>query len=406
MIDSNNVFSPLVFVGVYFLGLGLNFTPCVYPMLSITVSLFRKSDGHTAAHSFLRAFFYVLGMAAMYSALGFAAAFSGNILGSCLRNFWLQLFYGVLIVAMAASLLGFYTFRLPSWFLPQSIVNSKKTSYAMFFLSGLFVGVIAAPCIGPAVVSLLGMAGSLKNPVLGFAMFFTLALGLGTPYLLLGAFSQLLVKLPKSGSWLVWFERLMGVILLGFGLFYIALAFQIPFLHKVFPVGLVASGIYLGWIVSDGKKDTVRKIFGTSVALIGFVLFFETQSDVDTWKKYNAGVLEKAIAAEKFAVLDFYADWCVECRILEKEVLASARVQNALKCFEKIRVDATGVENSEIDNLLKRFNIRGLPTVVFLSSNGSEIKDARIVGGVSEEEMLKRLENKHFPVCLNEGNDN
>ena len=244
--------SPFIFVSVFFLGLGLNLTPCIYPMLSITISLFRGSEHEPRGRAVVKALAYVLGMVTMYSVLGLMAAMTGSFFGEWLQNFWVQLTTGILVVGLAFSMLGLYQFRLPSWLMP-SYQGAAKGALLSFFVSGLLVGIVAAPCMGPTVLALLTFVSVQQDMVFGFSLFFVMALGLGFPYLVLGTYSGLLSKLPKSGAWLVWFERLMGVVLLTFGIFYIAIAFKWPFVKWIVPGAFVAGGLYLGWIERSAR---------------------------------------------------------------------------------------------------------------------------------------------------------
>ena len=244
--------SPFIFVSVFFLGLGLNLTPCIYPMLSITISLFRGSEHESRGRAFVKALAYVLGMVTMYSVLGLVAAMTGSFFGEWLQNFWVQLTTGILVIGLAFSMLGLYQFRLPSWLMP-SYHGAAKGALLSFFVSGLLVGIVAAPCMGPTVLALLTFVSVQQDMVFGFSLFFVMALGLGFPYLVLGTYSGLLSKLPKSGAWLVWFERLMGVVLLTFGIFYIAIAFKWPFVKWIVPGAFVAGGLYLGWIERSAR---------------------------------------------------------------------------------------------------------------------------------------------------------
>ena len=207
--------NPFTFVGIFLLGLGLNLTPCVYPLLAVTVSLFssRKEEKTPLGVSFFRALVYVLGMAATNTTLAVVAALTGGLLGAILQNTWVLAGISVLLFLLALSMFGVYTIQAPSWILNR-VVGTRSTTLAGLFASGLIVGIFAAPCIGAPVLALLTWVGTQGNPIFAVLVFFTLSMGLGLPYLILGTFSGLLTKLPKSGVWLLWMERLFGVILL------------------------------------------------------------------------------------------------------------------------------------------------------------------------------------------------
>jgi len=389
--------SPFIFVSVFFLGLGLNLTPCVYPMLSITLTLFRGSEGEPHGRAFFKALAYVLGMVTMYSALGVVAAMTGSFFGEWLQNFWAQLASGMVMIALALSMLGLYQFRLPSGLMP-SRQGAFKATHLSFFISGLLVGIIAAPCMGPAVLALLTVVSTQKDMVFGFLLFFVMALGLGLPYLVLGTFSGLLKKLPKSGAWLVWFERLMGVVLLSFGFFYTAIAFKWPLLKGIVPGALVAGGIYLGWIERSARQTkrflVFQRVLGTLAVAIGLFLFVSPKEGL-VWEKYHAGILGEARASGQPVILDYYADWCIPCHELDQFTYSDPKVVTAMKDFRKIKVDVTSVDTEVIREVVRQFNVFGVPTVIFIDGKGREIKDLRVNGFVSAEEFLRALRSFH-----------
>ncbi len=391
MINISN--SPFIFISVFFLGLGLNLTPCVYPLLSITISLFRGSAHEPHGRAFVKALSYVLGMMTMYSGLGLVAAFTGSFFGEWLQSFWVQLATGILVIGLSCSMLGLYQFRLPSRLMP-SHQGTAKGALLGFFVSGLLVGLVAAPCMGPAVLTLLTFVSAQQNMGFGFLLFFVMSLGLGLPYLVLGTYSGLLKKLPKSGAWLVWFERLMGVVLLAFGIFYIAIAFRCPFIKWIVPGAFVAGGLYLGWIERSAqvsKKFLVfQRILGGFAILIGLLLFFTPKSGV-VWKKYHAGILEEARISGQAVILDFYADWCIPCHELDQFTYSDPRVVKVLQHFRKIKVDATSADADETHDAILRFDVFGVPTIIFLDGNGLEVPSLRMNGFVGPEEFVNAV---------------
>ncbi|MFH0984638.1 MAG: cytochrome c biogenesis protein CcdA [Candidatus Omnitrophota bacterium] len=393
--------SPFIFISVFFLGLGLNLTPCVYPMLSITISLFRRSEEGSRGSSFMKALAYVLGIVTMYSVLGLVAAMTGSFFGAWLRNFWVQLAAGAFVIGLAFSMLGLYQFRLPGWLMPSSRPGAGQGAFFSFYISGLLVGVVAAPCMGPAVLALLTFVSAQQNMVFGFSLFFVMALGLGAPYLVLGTYSGLLSKLPKSGTWLVWFERLMGVVLLTFGIFYVVIAFQWPFLPWIVPGAFVAGGVYLGWIERSArlskKSFALQWTLGAIAVAIGVFFFFAPKNGM-AWEKYRAGILEEASSAGQPVILDFYADWCIPCHELDQFTYSDPKVAAALKSFRKIKVDATSADTEEIRDVTRRFDVFGVPTIIFLDEKGSEVQSSRIDGFVDAKEFMRILRSSGFSI--------
>lgn len=389
--------SPFIFISVFFLGLGLNLTPCIYPMLSITISLFRGVEGESRLRAFSKALAYVMGMVTMYSVLGILAATTGSFFGESLQNFWVQLATGIFVIVLAFSMLGLYQFRLPAWLMPQQ--GTARGTLPGFFLSGLLVGIIAAPCMGPAVLALLAYVSAQQSVFFGFSLFFVMALGLGLPYLVLGTFSGLLAKLPKSGPWLVWFERFLGVVLLAFGIFYIAIAFKWPFLKSIVPGALVAAGLFLGWLERSALYSPgflkVKKVLGTLAIVAGLFFFMSSRSGV-VWEKYHAGILEEAKTAGQPVVMDFYADWCIPCHELDQFTYSDPKVIAVLEHFRKIKVDATSVETKEIEAVIQKFEVFGVPTVIFIDEKGSEAEELRMNGFVPAKEFIAAIRSSRF----------
>ena len=192
VIKSSGLLYTMIFI--FLGGLALNLTPCVYPLIPITVSYFGGQGDVGRGKLVIRAVLYVLGMAITYSILGVVAALTGGLLGSALQNPFVLIFVALVLIGLALSMFGLYEIRVPQ---SLALIGSKNRSgYIGTLLMGLTVGLIAAPCIGPFVLGLLTYVGESGNPALGFWMFFVLAMGLGTPFLLLGIFSGAVTRLP------------------------------------------------------------------------------------------------------------------------------------------------------------------------------------------------------------------
>lgn len=384
----------LMLLSIFLIGLALNLTPCVYPMLSVTVSLFGAHQEKRLLVVFLKALVYVLGMATMYSVLGVSAALGGGLFGSWLQSPYVLAGIALLLFALALSSFGLYQLQLPYW-LTSKLGGTMGTGFVGLYLSGLVVGVFAAPCVGPPVIALLTFVATKGEPFFGFAVFFTLALGLGFPYLILGTFSGLLSKIPRSGEWLVWVEHIFGVILLAAGLFYLTLAFAPQYSVAVIPFVLVAGGIYLGFFESrKTEKKLLRRIqwlfsvlaVGSGV-WIGSSLFQERM----TWEPFSETALAEAQQQQLPVLIDFYADWCIPCLEIEHKTWTDKRVIDATKSWKRLKVDLTHFDSPEAEALRQRFSIAGVPTIIFLAPDGSEIIQSRVVGFASPEEILLRI---------------
>ena len=386
--------SLLAFLAIFALGLALNLTPCVYPMLSVTVSLFGSQSDQALIRIFIKSVIYVLGIATMYSILGVTAALSGGLFGGWLQSPWVLAGIAFLLFLLALSSFGLYHIQLPFW-LTSRIDISKGSGFIALYLSGLVVGIFAAPCAGPPVIALLTFVATTRNVTLGFWIFFIFALGLGLPYLILGTFSGLLKKIPKSGSWLVWIEHIFGVILIGAGLFYLLLAISPKDVIYVVPITLVAGGVFLGFIDSAGNEQAllrkIKWVFGIVVVLIGILQASSLKSEGIRWEKYSDSAYEEAVENGMPVLIDFYADWCIPCIELDQNTWTDPEVINATKDMLRLKVDLTVFDSRESEAIRKKFNISGVPTIVFIRPDGTEAIDSRIVGYVSPKEFIGYL---------------
>jgi len=387
----------LVFVG----GLALNLTPCVYPLIPITVSYLGGQATGRISRSLLLAAFYVLGMALTYSILGTIAALTGSMLGSALQEPAVLIFIALVLIGLSLSMFGLYEIRVPQS-LAQIGGKSRQGVFGSLFM-GLTVGIIAAPCIGPFVLSLLIYVGEKGNPFLGFWLFFTLAMGLGLPFLILGTFSGMVSNLPKSGVWMVWIRKLFGIILLGMALYFVQTLLT-PMIYTILLVFLlIESGIYLGWLEkSTGGKVLKSVRFGVGQVLIIAGVWMAVQSTSDlmatelnksemVWQTFDYALLEKAKTRGEPVVLDFYADWCVPCKELDHKTYSDPSVIEYSERFVRLKVDLTKDESEFVQGVKEKFKINGVPTIVFINKLGNEVDRLRTVGFIGPEEFLEKL---------------
>jgi thioredoxin:protein disulfide reductase len=388
----------VAFLFIFLIGLSLNLTPCVYPLIPITISYFGAQVSGNKGQKILLAIVYALGMSVTYSVLGLVAALTGGLFGSMLQNPIVVLLLVLIFIALALSMFGLYEIRIP-----QSIANfsgKNRQGYAGTAIMGLTVGVIAAPCIGPLVLSLLVYVGQLGNPLLGFFMFFVLSMGLGLPYVFLAIFSSSITKLPRSGEWMEGVKVIFGLLMLILALYTAQPLMAEKTYEIIFPVFLVLCGIYL--IMVDRKafnaKTYTRIKYGFAIVAIFLgarALHFDENTQVSgaklDWQMLNEQKLIDASvtkSAGKPTMIDFYADWCAQCKELDKFTYVDPKVVELSKKFNNIKVDLTK-ENKEITD---RYKILGLPVVAFIDKNGKEIEQLRITGFLKPDEFSKLME--------------
>jgi thiol:disulfide interchange protein DsbD len=296
---------------------------------------------------------------------------------------------------MALSMFGLYELQPPQWVLQKLGGSQQAVGPTGLFLSGIMVGIFAAPCIGPPVIALLTFVGAQGDPLFGFFTFFVMAVGLGLPYLILGTFSSLLSKLPKSGQWMVWVKKVFGVVLIGAALFFLALAWFPKYVLYTLPPSLILGGIYLGFMESSGRNlkifSRVKRVAGIAGMIGGLLVIMNLAKPTVDWETYSPDKLETAASEDIPVVLDFTADWCVPCLELDRITFTDPEVIAALQPYRTIKVDLTDYESAESEALRKKFGVAGVPTIIFLDDEGNEIEDARIVGFVNAEEFLKRM---------------
>jgi thiol:disulfide interchange protein DsbD len=382
------------FVALFLIGLALNLTPCVYPMIGVTVSIFGARRAAPPLQIFGHAVLYVLGMAVMYSTLGLVAALTGGLFGGLLGNPVVLVGIGGLLIALSLSMFGLYQLQAPPALLNR-LGGTAATSAAGVFGSGLVVGIFAAPCVGPPVIALLAVVGAKGDPWYGFWSFFVLAMGLGAPYLVLGTFTNLLRSLPRSGEWLAWTEKVFGTILLSLGVFYTLLGLAPAWAPWVAPLALLVGGITLGFIErsADARRGffLLKRVGGAAAVAAGVFLIATALSERIAFEPFSPAALDAILKSGRPVMLDFTASWCVPCHELERLTFTDRRVREAARAFRAFRVDLTHYDSPESERWRRMFGISGVPTVLFLKTDGSEVRAARVEGFIPPEGFLARM---------------
>ena len=371
----------LLFAG----GLALNLTPCVYPVIPLTVSFFGGQAQGDKRRSFALAVLYVLGMATMYSALGVAAALSGRLFGAALQSPWVLGGVAAVLVALALSMFGLYDLTMPSALVQKT---GARTGAAGAYAMGMLVGIVAAPCVGPFVLGLLAFVAARQNPWLGLLFFFVLSLGLGLPYLFLAAFSGRIISLPRAGFWMEGVKKVFGWVLLAMAAYFLRTALPGPLRDWLLP-GVLAVGA-LGLLVQSGA---LRLPARAAVALLfaAAAVFFAPRGvgEGPAWAPYDAA---RVLAAGRPAVVDFSASWCLPCIELDKKTFSDPRVKVALERRALFKADMTKASSPETMALAQKYAILGVPTLIFLDAAGQERAELRLVGFEDADAFLKRLE--------------
>ena len=379
---------PLTLLAIFVLGLALNLTPCVYPLIPITIGYFSAQSGESRGRRVALSSLYVFGIAITYSALGVFSALSGKLFGAWLQHPAVLVFFAALMLVMASSMFGLFEIRVPQFITNRS---GGQAGLAGALSMGLLIGIVAAPCVGPFVISLIALVSSLQSPFLGFLMFFVLALGLGLPYLLLGIFSSGMTTLPRSGDWMVQVKKAMGFILIAMAFYFLR-----PLIGDLaFQYGVAASllvGAFFLFFGRGGGAKVWRVAISILLLVSGVAFAIPKKHAVEVrWDKYDSKALAAASAANKPVVIDFYADWCLPCKELDEKTFTDPAVAAELNRFVRVKADLTAPDDDTTKRLTKEYAILGVPTLVFLDEKGREIRDLRLTGYEPPTEFLARL---------------
>jgi thiol:disulfide interchange protein DsbD len=380
-------------------GLATSLTPCVYPMIVITVSVFgaRETKSRLAAAKLSTAF--VLGIAALFTPLGVVAALTGDVFGSQLSNPIVLIGLALFFVALAASMFGAFDLDLPAG-LKNRLATAGGEGLQGAFVLGLVSSLIAAPCTGPVIGFLLTWVGTTRNVAFGAMSFFSYSIGLGLLFWLVGTFSM---SLPKSGRWLEGVKSVFGIAMLTAAIYFVRdlipgltdLAQRTaPFLAIAF--ALVAVGLAIGAVHLSYHGATplarVRKTAGVALAvaglcgLIGYLEALPPGARI-AWLEDFAAAQKLARTTGKPMLVDFGASWCAACGELDRHTFSHAQVVREGKRFIPVRIDLSpGQDTPEKQALLKSYNQRGLPLVVLHDASGKEAQ--RVTNFVDPQTFL------------------
>jgi thiol:disulfide interchange protein DsbD len=394
------------------LGLGLAFTPCVLPMVPILSSIIVGEGRHTGrARGFVLSLSYSLGMAIVYTLLGVAAGLLGEGLAAALQNPWVLGAFALLIATMALSMFGVYQLQVPA--VLQTRLADASGRQASGKLVGVFVmGAISALIVGPCVAAPL--AGALvyisqtRDVLVGGAALFAMAVGMSVPLLLVGLSAGSL--LPRAGIWMEAVKRFFGVLMLAMALWMAAPVLPGLLQMLLWAALLLGYGFYL--LRTTGKpRHWAAMALGTGAAVLGaaqlvglasgardplaplsrFTGAAQAQALVFTRIK-TVEQLDAALAATngKTAMLDFYADWCVSCKEMEKLTFVDPAVKGRLANTLLLQVDVTA-NDADDRALLKRFGLFGPPGIILFDRAGREIADGRVIGYQDSQKFLASL---------------
>jgi thiol:disulfide interchange protein DsbD len=404
--------------GFLVLGLLLAFTPCVLPMIPILSSIIAGEAGAlTRVRALVLSGAYVLGMALAYAAAGVAAAFSGSLLATALQNVWVLGAFALVFVALALSMFGLYELRLPGFIherlhgAHQSLRGGRVATVAAM---GALSAVIVSPCVAAPLAGALLYISQTRDVLLGGSALFAMALGMGVPLIVVGVSEGAL--LPKAGAWMESVRSFFGVLLLAVALWIASPVIPALAVMLAWAALLISSAVFLRALdrLPDGASawrrlwkatGVVALIVGGSI-LVGALagsrdplrplagVLGEAPAEVSTtrWTRVAslAELEEKLRSPGRPVMLDFYADWCVSCKEMERYTFTDAKVRARLEGMLLLQADVTEA-NEAHRALLKRFALFGPPGIIFFDAKGSEVKAVRVIGYQPPERFLKSL---------------
>lgn len=391
------------------LGLGLSLTPCVLPMVPI-LSFIIVGEGAAVKRS--RGFFlslsYVLGMALVYTSLGVVAGLLGEGLSAALQNPWVLSAFAVLMIALSLSMFGVYQLQMPAaiqtrlTYFSESKRNGKM---AGVFLMGAISALIVGPCVAAPLAGALVYISQTKNVVVGGTALFSLAMGMGVPLLLVGISAGSL--LPRAGVWMEQIKRFFGVLMLAMAIWMVSPVLPAVVQMSAWAILLLGYGIYQlafyqgKWFskliailcVLAGGAQLLGVVTGGRDALAPIAHLTGTVQHVKFQRIKSSAELDAVLAQskDKIAMLDFYADWCVSCKEMEKLTFVEPRVKAQLDQILLLQVDVTA-NNADDKALLKRFGLFGPPGIIFFGSDGKELANTRVIGYQNADKFLSSLQ--------------
>lgn len=399
------VILPLFFL----LGLGLSFTPCVLPMVPIlSFIIVGEGIGIKRSRGFLLSLSYALGMALVYTALGVAAGLIGEGLAATLQNPWVLGTFAFLMVILSLSMFGVYQLQVPGALQSKLTVASEGQRNGKLigvFLMGAISALIVGPCVAAPLAGALVYISQTRDVMVGGVALFAMAMGMSVPLLLVGISAGSL--LPRAGAWMDAIKRFFGVLMLAMALWMVSPVIPVwaqmsawavlllgyagyqLFVHRG---GLVAKGFalmfaVLGLMQLVGVSTGARDVYAPIAHLVGEQIHGVTFARVKSVAELDAALAQ---SKGKLVMLDFYADWCVSCKEMEKLTFTVPEVKARLDDMLLLQVDVTA-NNQDDKELLKRFNLFGPPGIIFFDGQGQEIQGGRVIGYQNADKFLNSL---------------
>lgn len=400
---------------VFVAGFLTSLTPCIYPMIPITIGYIGgRSAGHGKWRGFVLSLFYVLGLAVIYSSLGVVAALTKSLFGSITQTPLIVGIVGVIFAAMGLSMLGIFDISLPSGIATKLQGSGPRRGFFGAMIMGMVAGLVAAPCAGPVVILLLTYIATTGRIVVGFSLMMAFAFGMGIIFLILGTFSGLLTSLPSAGMWMDKVKKTFGVLMIAAAIWIVGPSLPPPLsgiLWGVFSV-MLAALIGLFEKLEEGAETTsrFRKGLALILAVAGLYMIISLlpvpgrvvptpgtpeigggTTAGSAWRTDLDQALIDAKQQNRPILIDFGAEWCAACKELEHKTFSNDEIKTILADYMLIRIDCTDSKSQRVRDIQERFDVKGLPTVIYLSPAGEEV--ARFVSFLPPAQFKRFMES-------------
>lgn len=369
---------------VLLLGLLMSLTPCIYPMIPITVGVLQAQGSKSFFHNLSLALAYTTGIATTFAILGLTAAVTGQLFGSIMSNPFFIIGVVLMLAYLGGSMLGLYDMYTPRFM--RSAGTTKGGSIPAAFLFGAASGTVASPCLSPGLILLLSIVAALGNKLLGFFLLFAFGVGLSLPLLIIGTFSTSLMLLPKAGMWMIEIKKLFGFLLFGMCFYFLNNVLAWPALLGLASITLLACGIFYLRSVAPYDSQTLRSIknFGSTLFMasslfMGFQTYqslyhaHQENTPYSIWTTDYAYAQHQATTHNQALFIDIGAPYCSTCKAIDRTILSHPRVVDALQKCVPVKVDAA--EHPDVlSKLQEKYTIKGVPTLLLVKHNGELIK--------------------------------
>lgn len=385
--------SLLAFILVFFGGILTSLTPCVYPMIPITIAVIGAQAAGGKFRGFVLSLFYVFGISITFSTLGVMAAKTGALFGSYVQHPVAVVLIAAVFFTMGLSLLGVFVLQMPSS-LASRLQGKRRGGFVGVLLTGLLAGLIVSPCISPLLVVILTWVAKTGSIILGAGLLFSFSLGLGVLFILIGTFSGIIKNLPKSGVWMEVIERGFGILLVVLAIVFLRSVLPALVYHGLWAVFLILFGTFVGAFTPLDREADRRKKAGKAVGVFailisGCLIFFGLarwvgfgvnpsrevslpMEEETLWISTDDEGFRQAQFTGKRVLIDFYADWCVACKELDEKTWADETVHSELERFILVRLDLTRNDN-QTKVYQRNYKIIGMPTVILFELTGEEV---------------------------------